>query len=637
MRIPAGDSGLDVIKTYLDNRSEMLPELVEIELEAETSRDAVFSFDFIESDHPRDLAGKFSAVKGAAGKIPVNEKPLSHFLQNPNELNALFQSLGAEEYSASGNSTGIRGAYRDEIGKRARSSFVWKDQKQTSKKLSGTSVILHEGDFSSQSPDQKSIKKIIDLVKNYGTGEAIALIQGDLDTDADYNDVGEAIVKNPKILTYIINDLHYKHDQNSDASTAFDFTARTYDANGWLHISRSHISKACVNPYYGREIPGGDSLELIPDKVYYLLRSPDELAKAADTFKGIPILSKHIPLKDFATMEEAEKKKYIVGAVGSNVEFLSPYLDADTSIWDAAAIAGIETEVQREHSCSYRYVPIMTTGTYEGQKFDGIMTQIQANHLCMVEAGRAGNDVLAADSQLGGSMKVTRLGKALMVALQTAFPKVKFAEDSEITKLFAGATKSTLDKPAAIKLVLAMDAEMPAKEKEVKAVMDALVDADDPEPKKEEKDAKDKKAKDKRAMDANSGHPEGCMCADCKSARDEEPEEEEKEKKKKADDKKAMDQLASDLRAEFREASEAKADVRPVVGDVIAMDSAAEIYGFALDQMKVDHKGVEGVPALRALFKVAREQAAKPAAPVIAMDAAAVETQFPGFNRVSRL
>ena len=58
------------------------------------------------------------------------------------------------------------------------------------------------------------------------------------------------------------------------------------------------------------------------------------------------------------------------------------------------------------------------------------------------------------------------------------------------------------------------------------------------------------------------------------------------------------------LRKELREANEAAREVRHIVGDV-AMDSAAEIYGFALDHMKVDRAGVEGAPALRALFKVA--------------------------------
>ena len=432
---------------------------------------------------------------------------------------------------------------------------------------------------------------------------------------------------------------------------ASDGTMRSYDANGWLRIARSHISKACVNPYYGREIPGGDALGLDPERVYYLFRSPEELAKGAASFKGLPILAKHTPLGTFDTLEEKEKKKYIVGAVGSDVEFLDPYLDADTTIWDASAIAGIETDIQREHSCSYRYVPIMTTGEYNGQKYDGIMTQIQGNHLALVESGRAGADVLAADNKLEREpMKRTKLGNALIVALTTAFPKVQIAQDSAIEKALGGAKKSSFDKPGVLGMILAMDAEMPAKEKEVKAVMDALVDVDDPEPTKKDDE-------DEESAEDEEEHPKGCMCGDCKTARDEDPEEErekrerEEKKKKTAKDKKAkdgepasksemkgaMDALESKLRNSFRESEEAKREVRPLVGEILAQDSAADIYGFALDHMKVDRTAVEGVPALRALFKLAASSKQTPALAHMAMDSAGAETKFPGLARLRQI
>ena len=65
---------------------------------------------------------------------------------------------------------------------------------------------------------------------------------------------------------------------------AFDRSARRIDADGRLHVDRFHISKATVNPYYGKEIPGYEALGLQPDKVYRLLRDPVELERAAPTF-----------------------------------------------------------------------------------------------------------------------------------------------------------------------------------------------------------------------------------------------------------------------------------------------------------------------------------------------------------------
>jgi hypothetical protein len=121
---------------------------------------------------------------------------------------------------------------------------------------------------------------------------------------------------------------------------------------------------------------------------------------------------------------------------------------------------------------------------------------------------------------------------------------------------------------------------------------------------------------------------------------EEESEEERKERmEKRAKDKKAKDCSAEDgmkkamdeFKADLRAADEARRSVRTVVGDVLAQDSAEGIYGFALDQMKVDRAGVTGVPALRALFNLA-QQASKPA-PRVAFDAVSVEEKFTGAGR----
>ena len=117
----------------------------------------------------------------------------------------------------------------------------------------------------------------------------------------------------------------------------------------------------------------------------------------------------------------------------------------------------------------------------------------------------------------------------------------------------------------------------------------------------------DDKAKDKKAKDA----------------------EEEKEDKKKAED--SMKHAMDEFKQELREADEARRAVRAVVGDVLAQDSAEGIYGFALDQMKVDHAGVNGTPALRALFNLA-QQASKPAVRQ-AFDSVSVEEKFAGAGR----
>jgi hypothetical protein len=102
---------------------------------------------------------------------------------------------------------------------------------------------------------------------------------------------------------------------------AFDRSARRIDADGRLHVDRSHISKATVNPYYGNEIPGYEELGLDPTKVYRLLRDPVELERGAPTFARLPILSKHVPVT-----VDSPQPDLVVGSIGSEVIFDSPYL-----------------------------------------------------------------------------------------------------------------------------------------------------------------------------------------------------------------------------------------------------------------------------------------------------------------------
>lgn len=477
---------------------------------------------------------------------------------------------------------------------------------------------------------------------------------------------------------------------------------RYYDADGQLHIRRTPISKAKVNPYYGREIPGSEALGLVPDKVYQLLRDPAELAAAAQSFAGKQLMRKHIQVNADDPQHES-----IAGAVGSAVEYEHPYLMADLAVWDAEAIAGIETDAVRELSCSYRYRADMTPGMYEGKPYDGVMRDIDANHVALVEEGRAGHDVMAADAALETKME-TKFGKAIYSILCAVSPKL--AADASLKPLVIGIDPKTFDPKAIEPKLLAMDSAL-AKDATLAAMQNAKDASTEEEPKEEKKEAKDRKhAKDgkKRAKDMSfeewakeeeeEPEHETKEAKDARlAARDSEEDEEDKAKRKEyekkaedakkamdggfddlvkkledkgyskeyaakvagkvakekgdcafgakdkkakdeemeAEDRKAMDakiKLATDsLRAEFKEAEEAKRDVRPVVGDVIAMDSAADIYTFALDQMKVDHKDVSGVANLRALFKAAKSAAAP--APRVAFDGAGIEEKFPGASR----
>jgi len=414
---------------------------------------------------------------------------------------------------------------------------------------------------------------------------------------------------------------------------ALDKSARNVDVDGRLHVQGSHISKAAINPYYGREIPGYDSLGLAADKVYRMFRDPVELEKGAATFARLPILREHVPVT-----VDSPQPDLVVGTIGSEIKFNSPYLDADLCFWDATAIAGIETDTIKELSCGYRYVPVMEPGNYQGSEYDGRMTEIRGNHLALVEVGRAGADVVVADRNpfpttvKETAMKMTKLGKALFVALGAAYPIL--AQDSATPAIVGGATAKTFDKPDVAAKLMALDAAIDSNQ--LDSILDAILEVEQsPEPVEPPAAAKDdgegSPVDQLRALLAGKVDDEtiNAACGLFGTATDEDPDDMDKDK----DDEKLKTAMDS-FKRELRDAEDARREVRETVGDVLGMDSAAEIYGFALDHMKVDHAGVEGAPALRALFKVASAKANPSAAPRIAQDAAtATVKQFPGAAR----
>lgn len=425
---------------------------------------------------------------------------------------------------------------------------------------------------------------------------------------------------------------------------AFDrASVRRYDDDGRLHVAITNISKANVCQYYGAEIPKWQSLGLDAQKVYRLLRDPAALEAAAPTFNNVPLQLKHVHQK--ANDPQAE---LIVGSVSGAV-FVHPYLSASLCVWHEEGIAAIETETMVELSSSYHYDAVMEPGEFEGEPYDGKMTNIRGNHVALVEEGRAGPDVIVADSnpftnkQETPAMK-TKLGRALIAALSAASPKI--AQDSSLGALVGEAKKKTFKKTEVVAALVAMDSEIDT------GSLDEIIDAilgvqENPEPEKPTALAGDEPADGGAAqlmaflqekglspedMDAVSGMVSKLSAP--AAAADADPEAEGYMKKDEVDT--AMDSMSKSLTIkltkQFRDLEQAKADVRPTVGDVIGMDSAPSVYRFALDQLKVDHKDLPDA----ALGKFYALAAGRPVvkSPIIASDSAAV-ADIPGLSRYS--
>lgn len=465
---------------------------------------------------------------------------------------------------------------------------------------------------------------------------------------------------------------------------ALDKSVRTTDENGYLHVAMSNISKAVVNPYNGSEIPDFEALGLDPNRVYFLLRDPKELAAAAPTFNNLPLLDFHEPI---SAEEFDEKREFVVGATGDQANFVDPYLQNSLVVWDAGAIKGIESREQVELSCAYRYEIDMTPGTYEGVAYDGVMRNLRGNHVALVDVGRAGPDVVVSDAQPKEKSPMKKLNPraiatrgALLAHLRPKLAADQALKISDLNTLVSTITAKDFKAQKAklaqdIKKIFAPKLATDANLDDIMDLLDNLEEGGDEEMEDGKKPpvtpapapvAKD----DDGAEDGNEAGsqliallqaqnlPDDVMTQvsqlldqlSAPKAVDAMPPPKEgtvptnpnpKEPSVPAIGKPAMD--AAIAAAEKRTIERmtalqtAKDEVLPLVGRVSGMDSADQVYKLALDEAKVDLDGVHPSAYRSLVGMILRQQDAAPA-PALGMDSASeasFETRFKS-SRIGR-
>ena len=175
---------------------------------------------------------------------------------------------------------------------------------------------------------------------------------------------------------------------------AMDRGSRTIDADGRMHVAATPITREQVAEYWANEVPGAAALGLDMNRSYRVYRPADELAKAAPTFCNLPLLTQHVHVT-----ADDHRPDLVVGSTGTDAVWTAPYLRVSLAIWAADAIASITDGTQRELSAAYRYTAVCSPGTFNGTPYDLRMTGIKGQHVCLVDKGRAGPDVLVADAQ----------------------------------------------------------------------------------------------------------------------------------------------------------------------------------------------------------------------------------------------
>ncbi|KAB1581151.1 DUF2213 domain-containing protein [Serratia marcescens] len=169
-------------------------------------------------------------------------------------------------------------------------------------------------------------------------------------------------------------------------------SAREFSQYGRMRVNDNRITTAMVSEYFGselRNLPNFEALGLEEGRKYRLLRCPDELAKAVESFRGVPLLEGHAE-----DTPDNPKKQERCGVVCDDVRFDYPHLIGSLVLWDNNAIAGVETDEQRQLSASYGYTLDMTPGEFEGEPYDGVMRNIVGNHVAIVRVGRVPGAVI---------------------------------------------------------------------------------------------------------------------------------------------------------------------------------------------------------------------------------------------------
>lgn len=173
---------------------------------------------------------------------------------------------------------------------------------------------------------------------------------------------------------------------------------RHKDENGYLYVDRSPILRSGILEYLGSELlvegeSNVDGIEVDPDKIYKVYIPEEEIRKAANTFKMIPITDDHTWLGD----DGEDAKDYQVGMTGENVYVEDGFLYVPLKFTGKDIVEEVENHEKEELSSSY-YNKFVKS---DNPDYDFVARDIKGNHLALVDKGRCGSAVRVLNSKIG--------------------------------------------------------------------------------------------------------------------------------------------------------------------------------------------------------------------------------------------
>lgn len=165
------------------------------------------------------------------------------------------------------------------------------------------------------------------------------------------------------------------------------------DYNGYVFVNKRPISKVGIFEYLGSSIGAED-----PNRIYKVYRPAEELSnkETIDSFKLLPFIDDHEMLGTDATPAE---EKGIQGTTGEDVYFDYDTLYGNFKIYSNSLNNSIENgkkDVSLGYKCKYKF----ETGSFNGEVYDAIQTDLRGNHIALVDNGRMGKEVSVCDSAI---------------------------------------------------------------------------------------------------------------------------------------------------------------------------------------------------------------------------------------------
>lgn len=229
---------------------------------------------------------------------------------------------------------------------------------------------------------------------------------------------------------------------------------RHLDDNGYITVDESPILRAGILEYYGSELIDGsdgdeiDGVKIIPDKVYRVYIPPEELERAADSFKLLPITNDH----EWLGNGGADARDFQEGSTGESVTVKDDMIFVPLKFTGDEIITSLN-HGKEELSASYTN----TLSKSDNADYDFVATDIKGNHVALVEKGRCGPDVKVLNKQMERKhMKIKNEMKLILDGKEIDLNEFFKQEQGESAHEGTGAIVGNEDKREIIREIMAV-------------------------------------------------------------------------------------------------------------------------------------------------------------------------------------